>query len=397
LAIEFNPLNKGMRNMSIKPPNKVANRFEQQPLTQNQLAFSRPDFLSEYVKISEKLDRLDGLGRKIEKCKIKINEEVDTELNLSITKIFEEVKLFEKNHCPEASSEDAKTKERLIKKSKKSIMKIHNIRMKVFFTCMWEISRNLAVKTDPVPDQVCPDFPKRIQKECRDFIKASVIFDKCKSNASALKSSILRDDINAKERFEVYKENEGSLKQHGKSVAEALQLLEKQKSAKILPPDGDKTEFKQDGSIKFSVADPFAFLLKKEGVNDLIRQGKEAAIKIKSIAFVYLIAQFDEMIPTAESGNFEDVKKIVETLPEQAQKDFFNTHWKTCGSPADQSKEQSQKDRAHPRFGRFSFLDLDITKKCVASNEEKIQSLKDHRLLLKTQLNDLKGVVVYSS
>jgi hypothetical protein len=385
-----------MKIMSIKPLTEVGNRLEQQPLMQNQPVFSRPAFLSDYVKISEKLDHLDGVGRKLEKGKIKINEEIDTELNFSIAKIFDEVKIFEKNHCPEASSEDAKTKERLIKKSKKLIMKIHNMRIKIFFVSMCQITQNLTVKTDPVPDQVCPDFPKRIQKECRDFIKASVIFNKCKSNASALKSSILRNDINAQERFEVYKENEGSLKQYGKSVAEALQLLEKQKSAKILPPDGDKTEFKQDGSIKFSVADPFAFFLKKEGINELIHQGKEAAIKIKSISFDYLIAQFDEMIPTAESGNFESVKKIVETLPEQAQKDFFNTHWKTCGSPTDQSKEQSQRDRAHPRFGRFSFLDLDITKKCVASNEEKIQSLKDHRLLLKTQLKDLKGIVVYS-
>jgi hypothetical protein len=381
--------------MSIRPASKVVGHEGQQPLLTEAAQLNQPAFLSDYVKISEELGSLEKFARKIKKGKLEINGEVDSKLNSRILEIFGEVKLFEKKHCLELGSEDAKTKENLIKRSKRTIMKAHRARMRFCFRKMELHSERLSaanVDISLIPSQVFPEFPERMQEFCGAFIKATAIFKKSKRLFNLTKLSMFQSDVDAKERFEQYKGKEELLNQHAKLVAEAVQCLEGQNGKNNKLPDEGETKYKENGYIKFTLLDPFLFEVRKEYLGGCIEIGKNIANKIERIPYMYLIAQFDEMIQKAESGEFADVKEIVKTLPETAQRNFFRTHWQTCGSPTEKSKEESQKKRSDPKFGRVSFLDLDPTKRCVASNEEKIQSLKDHHELLKGQLNELKAI-----
>jgi uncharacterized protein (TIGR02452 family) len=86
-----------------------------------------------------------------------------------------------------------------------------------------------------------------------------------------------------------------------------------------------------------------------------------------------MLADIKELL---RANQFGEAMAIFEQFPPQVQAEIYGEHWKVCGKPTKESKEDHLRKMAHDDFGKVSFLDE--AKRCQVPNAKRIETLNQY-------------------
>jgi hypothetical protein len=98
-----------------------------------------------------------------------------------------------------------------------------------------------------------------------------------------------------------------------------------------------------------------------------------------------------------KTNQFNEAMDIFVQLPPQVQGDIFGEHWKVCGKPTKESREEHLRKMAHDQFGKVSFMgefakgfSQDEVKRCHVPHAKRIETLNQYLPLLQIKLAKAK-------